>query len=296
MSDATLGRAPVNPEDRRTFVGASDLAAIMGLSQFQNRYDLWLYKTGQIPAKEQTEAMSAGIELEPVVLANAENKLGCPLTRNVRLFVPFLALSAQLDGMTPNKEPLDAKTEGIVTRGAGLFDGDDPPVIYAIQVYGQLLASRINHPEQAPDVGYLHALVGGKGWIHFAIPWDEGVGELIAKDVNDFVAECRDMRPPDNLYPNLDSLKQRLRVQRKRIERMDLGDLIDHWQCVKQEIATGVKLKEELEQRILTELGDAEELDFGGEKILQYALQKRAGYTVEPTEYRTLRLVKRAIE
>ena len=57
-----------DPEQRRTFLGASDAAAVMGLNPRQSPIDVWLTKTGQHPdpfgGNEHTER---GHRFEPVI-------------------------------------------------------------------------------------------------------------------------------------------------------------------------------------------------------------------------------------
>jgi putative phage-type endonuclease len=52
---------------RRSGIGGSDIAAIMGLSPWKTSYQLWLEKTGQAPDTEETPAMYWGTVLEDVV-------------------------------------------------------------------------------------------------------------------------------------------------------------------------------------------------------------------------------------
>jgi len=52
---------------RSEYVGASDAGTVVGLNQWETRFDLWGRKTGRLGEKEQTPAMEAGTVLEPIV-------------------------------------------------------------------------------------------------------------------------------------------------------------------------------------------------------------------------------------
>lgn len=53
--------------ERRTGIGGSDVAGIMGLSPWATPVSVWLDKTGRAQPKEETEAMRIGTELEDFV-------------------------------------------------------------------------------------------------------------------------------------------------------------------------------------------------------------------------------------
>ena len=54
-------------EERRDGIGASEVSTVLGLNPFDTPLQLALRKRGEIPDKEETEAMRMGHKLEPVV-------------------------------------------------------------------------------------------------------------------------------------------------------------------------------------------------------------------------------------
>ncbi len=54
-------------EERRSLIGGSDAAAILGCNRFQSAYDIFLQKTGQAPEKVATEEMGAGHWFEDAI-------------------------------------------------------------------------------------------------------------------------------------------------------------------------------------------------------------------------------------
>lgn len=53
--------------DRKSGLGGTDGAAILGLSKYASGYDVWCQKQGLVPDKDETPAMRWGKLLEPVV-------------------------------------------------------------------------------------------------------------------------------------------------------------------------------------------------------------------------------------
>jgi putative phage-type endonuclease len=128
-------------EQRKHTVGASDLAAIFGLSAFQTGFDVQLAKTGQLPDTEENEAMKRGQYLERAVLDYAEDTIGEPLWRNQRRVckdIPMLA--ANCDALVKsNNQPVEAKS----CRMHGLYgeDESDVPVSVLLQTHAQMLCT-----------------------------------------------------------------------------------------------------------------------------------------------------------
>ncbi|GIV52679.1 MAG: hypothetical protein KatS3mg038_3200 [Candidatus Kapaibacterium sp.] len=61
--------------DRRSFLGASDAPAVLGLSPWRSAWEVWAEKTGRIDSWSGNAATSAGQLLEPAVLAWASEEL-----------------------------------------------------------------------------------------------------------------------------------------------------------------------------------------------------------------------------
>ena len=54
-------------EARRSAIGGSDAAAIIGLNPYSSPYSVWADKTGRLPDKPDNEAMRLGRDLEEYV-------------------------------------------------------------------------------------------------------------------------------------------------------------------------------------------------------------------------------------
>lgn len=63
-------------ENRKAGIGSSEVASIVGLNPYESKYQLWLRKTGQKPAKEENFYMKAGHYLEDAVSKFFEDESG----------------------------------------------------------------------------------------------------------------------------------------------------------------------------------------------------------------------------
>jgi putative phage-type endonuclease len=148
--------------DRRTFIGGTDVAAILGMNPWRSAMDVWLEKTGRVEARRpETPAMAWGKRLEPVVAQAFSEATGlaavetAPVTLEGR---PFLGGSPDRLLVGPN-----GKTVGVLeikTARDGSAWGPDwsgaggVPPHYAIQAawYAGLLGI---------ETVYVAALIAG---------------------------------------------------------------------------------------------------------------------------------------
>lgn len=144
---STTELAPVEI-DRSTFIGGSDVAAILGVSPWKTPYELWLSKTGRAPVEEvsaaQQKRFDRGHRLEPVVLdmlldrlrdEGHEVELICRNKRYTDATHPFLAceidFELMLDGEHING---DCKTvHPFAAKKWGEEGTDEVPIDYAAQ-------------------------------------------------------------------------------------------------------------------------------------------------------------------
>lgn len=68
-------------EYRRTGIGGSDAAVVCGISRYNSPVELWMEKTGQLPAQETGEAAYWGNLLETLVREEFTKRTGIPVTK-----------------------------------------------------------------------------------------------------------------------------------------------------------------------------------------------------------------------
>jgi len=84
-------------EWRRRHIGASEIAAVLGISPWATARDIWERKTGRAN-EDDNPAMARGRALEASALMAAEVELGVELTRGEVLEAEDEPLAASLDG------------------------------------------------------------------------------------------------------------------------------------------------------------------------------------------------------
>ena len=139
--EARVGGTPMSPEARAEFLSrrrggiyGSDAAVVLGISPWQTRLQLYMDKRGLLPETQETEAMSWGTRLEPVVREAYQDQTG----RKVRPCGPILTnshgfpMGAHLDGL----QDVDGKryVVEIKTSYRGWNGVDDLPDYYYAQV------------------------------------------------------------------------------------------------------------------------------------------------------------------
>lgn len=86
---------------RRTGIGGSDVAAILGLSPWRTPYQVWEDKTGRSDDQEETPALYWGRLLEDPIRQAYADRTGLTVTKPDRMFTseahPFML--ANLDGI-----------------------------------------------------------------------------------------------------------------------------------------------------------------------------------------------------
>ena len=127
--------------ERKSGIGGSDAAAVLGFSPWATPVNVWLDKTGRAEPKEETEAMRIGTELEDFVArrycqetgrtVQRFNKMihkGCLLGNFDRLVVPDGEKVASHMGEVRTNRLLECKTSSREWDGVA-------PIYYEIQVF-----------------------------------------------------------------------------------------------------------------------------------------------------------------
>jgi len=269
-------------------IGASEIAAILGLSPWRTPWEVWAQKTGRLDDYPSSPALEAGKLVESAVLDWAETRLGS-LQRQVEVAIPGTPIVCHPDGLTTNGEPVEAKTTGLVGPVVGEWgaDGSDEiPLYYTVQVLIQLAAT-------GADRGYVPVLIGGQGFRLYVLLHSRDV----ARSLVDFICLWwtkhieKDVPPSTDTVPSLDVLSRVKRAPNK-IVQWSSSELVDEWLAAKAAVSAAAKKEEELRARLLLELGDAEVAELPDGRQLTYFEQKRKAYTVPESVFRVLRLKK----
>lgn len=243
---------------RKSWIGASEVAALFGLSPYMSAYDVWAIKTGRVEGFQESGRMRVGTAFEPGILDLAERHLGT-LVRDVpTIHMPELHLGANLDARIPDSSPVEAKlVSPHMADGWGEPRTDQIPDAYLLQAQTQLICT-------AQDLCYIAAYVEGEDDVRlYKVPRNE----CLAKRIMEFVPEwwerhvVRDT-PPEGSLPSETIIRQIRRVPNK-VAAVS-ADLLRVWRAAVADRTEADKAEADAKAALLAQLGDAEAGD-GGE-------------------------------
>ncbi len=264
---------------RRAWIGASDVAAILGVSPYANAADVYWQKVALLDSIE-TPATERGRYLEPAILSWFEEQVGQPIARDVKVVCESQPLIvAQLDGQLPDGTPVEAKTaasdrdlEGNVIWGAEYTD--EIPDGYVVQAQTQMLAA-------VAGVCHVPALVGGFRKLELRRYLVERNDDLI----DAIQAECQRFwdqhvtprTPPDGIVPSIETIK---RIRRIPALAVDLPasaiELADAYDRLGKEAKVIADQREDAQAQLLALLGEAEAGALPDGRVLTCAEQNGA--------------------
>lgn len=281
-------------EQRKKYLGSSDLPAILGADPWRTASDVYLIKTSPLVPeleKEESGVIEIGNSFESGVLDLFEKKQRVELERNV--FLEYRHYCSNLDALIKGGEPevVEAKTTGKVEEW-GPTDTDEVPSRVLIQTHQQMaIASKSLGTEV--KVAWVPVLLPGFRNLEYRIykiNRDEELLNTIIEMGDRFWNEHIVPRiPPINFSPALDLLKRVRRVPAKTVELSDVT--VRAWQTANAEKLRAEKLAKESLQELLVELGDAE-AGTCEDGVFTYYEQSRRGFVVDPTKFRVPRLKK----
>lgn len=200
-------------EDRRRFIGSSDVPALFGRSPFKTAWDVWASKVHGIDS-EPGSAAQMGDWLEPWLLDRYEDRTGVKVERGGTIVHPTCpVLAVNLDGSERDGERItriiECKSHGIEgpARRSGEWGEpgtDEVPDDVMLQVQAQLECADCEHAS-------VEVLMGGRGLLSYPIKRNRKLGRAIVRESERFWRSFVDTRvPPPDAAPRDASLARRL--------------------------------------------------------------------------------------
>mgnify|MGYP003143980674 CR=1 FL=1 len=280
-------------EGRKLGIGASDVAAVLGLGAYGSPAGVWASKVGQIDDSPPSGLAAMGLDLEPFILAEVGRRLAVEVVGSQETVTSERCphLRATVDGLIETEAeriPVECK---FVTRDAFTW-GDDPALDWDclgawledqsqpfpvstraeaayVQINAQMLCSGASH-------GYLAAVMGaragyllriGQKLAHqdfrlLRVPADSKLQKTICKAIPAFWALHVETKtpPPDIAAKDLDAIKRHLRTSRGG-EAKELPQLAEHARALaaaRAEVKQATELAKTHEAIIRAELLEAE--------------------------------------
>lgn len=277
----------IQKEQRKNYLGSSDIAALFGLSPFATAYDVYLEKTGKLdPAKQETDYQNLGNEFEPILLNRAERDIGKILRNQFRSARKAgLPIGSHIDGIATEQQerPVEAKCSGVfwpVDERWGEPGTDEVPDRVILQCQTHLICTD-------KDLCYVPVLMRGAKYAMYVIGRDESVINHICETAVKFWNTCvKTDTPPTDSYPSLPIITQIHREPETIVTVPD--ELVEDWLNAKAAESAAKKAKETDWQKLAAAMGTAEAARCST-GLVTYKQQSNSGYTVQPFTCRIAR-------
>ena len=281
MANVTIIR-PQNHEEwldiRKSGIGSSEVATIVGLNPWETPYQLWRRKVGIDEPKQENTAMRNGHHLEDAVSRMWHDATGREIIKRSAIDWiirdndrPYLQVSPDRtywlgDSRSPEEKGiLEIKTTRMKV------DANDLPKYWFCQIQYQLGVAGYKE-------GSLAWLSGGQGF-------DFGYVDLkLVPEFYEFLIESVSKFWTDNIIARQEPeavnaadvmLRFNRHTDRKIIECSDeVFEAYQNLKDVKKEISALTERKEALENTLKMAFGDAEALSYGGDTIATWKAPK----------------------
>jgi putative phage-type endonuclease len=258
-------------EVRQGGIGSSDAATAVGLNPYKSQLELWIEKTGRVPANPESPGIDDprywGTMLEPFVAAAYQAKTGNKVRRiNAVLQHPtFNFMLANIDREvvgSPEVQILECKTAG--EFGSRLWR-DGVPEYVQLQVQHQLAVTG----KQAADVAVV--LCGQQLEIHRIERDDEIIARLIVLETRFWEMVQQNIEPPaDGSESSARALRQIYLGNDTSLDfRQDeaLCQTFSSLAALKTELDDKEQLAERLKQTIQQAMGDGSRALFAAGEV-----------------------------
>ena len=261
-------------EERRKSIGGSDAAGILGLNRYSSPFTLWLDKTGQLPEKEETEAMRIGRDLEDYVAKRWSEATGKKVRRENHLIrnslYPFA--HADVDRMVVGENAgLECKTTS--TLDLRQFHGVEFPEKYYAQCVHYLAVT-------GAERWYLAVLVFGRGFFCYTLERDQAEIDALMAAEADFWRLVENGTPPapGGTAPDTEALSVIYAESRpETVELFGRGEMLeDYFRLKAQKKALDEQL-DCIENTLKQDMGEAE-TGFCGDFRISWKAQSRSTF------------------
>lgn len=256
--------------ERRKGIGGSDVAAILGLSQWRTPFEVWQDKRGVLVETPENAAMRWGNLLEPVVRQEYSDTTG----RDVLLAEGMLTHSAHpfmlanLDGFTPDGRIYEGKTAR-TAQGWGEPGTDEVPQAYLFQVQHYMAIT--GYP-----VADIAVLIGGSDFRIYTVEADLDLHEMLIAAEAEFWRRVVENDPPETVTM-ADAVARWGRESHERsiIADADLEHAVGQLRLANVMKADAENMIEEHKATIMRALGDADTLvDVTGKPLVTWKASK----------------------
>ncbi len=273
-------------QERRKFIGGSEVAGIIGLSPWESPWSIWAYKKGLLSSdKEMTPNMRWGVKLEPVIKREFEETEGYEVTgtQYIALHRDNKVAGATLDGLvrkdsqSPVLGPLEMKSSEFRSPEDWAAE---IPVYYQTQCQWQMYVTGTSHLWMA----VFHGVSNPIGV--YEMERDQSDIDYLVEEVEKFWTRyvlTGDSPPVDGHQATLDALAARYpeQVPEKEVELDGMEEIFADYNRAKETQKVAERAEKEAMAKIAERFADAEIGTLNGVPTYKYAQQSRRSVPVD---------------
>ena len=274
-------------DPRRSGIGGSEAAAVLGVSPWLSRLGLWELKRGLREPDPPSERMQFGTLIEPIVIAEYERRTETTVERGRFLRHPnYDFMCGTPDGLVNGADKmLEVKLTGYLGSEWGEEGTDAIPAHYYAQVQHYMALT----DDLVCDVA---VLVGGNHLGIWTVPADREFQEAMIEQEAEFWESVQSGEPP--APDGSEDARRALRILYPRAERdeivatPEMADDVRMLLDVKAEIRDLEKTEEALTQHVMAYMGEHTHLVGDGFSAAWPNVAGRTDWKLVAKAYRTL--------
>jgi putative phage-type endonuclease len=261
-------------EVRKTRFGASDVAAILGVSPWGSPWSVWAEKMGLFSSHRDDLVLQWGKDLEIAIERRFMRERDSVIVaqQHWATHPQFARVGATLDGL--EAPALDKPVVAPVDYKTGSEPWEEVPMQYACQGQMQMLATGLDVMHFALFVNtrhplYVYEVERNQSDIDFILErldefWDKHIVTAIppATDGHDATLDALAKTFPEH-------------VEGKSVDLDGLIEIVEAWRHAKKEKEELEAVENAAKARIIEALGDAEVGVIGGERVFTYKTQEK---------------------
>ena len=303
--DFSGGLTALQIKERNKAIGASEVAAVLGLSKWETPLNVFDRKTNpESNTFQGNDATWFGTQLEPIVAHRFHLETGYTLTEHEEAYKKG-HLVAHIDRYIVELGiPLECKTQNAF---AGLWE--EVPDMYRVQTEAQMYCMGVNEC-------YVAVIIGGQSYQHFHVTGDPELQQAIGQRVDSFWENhvLANIPPPPISYEDACRLYPMNRTDAK-IATEPAINALKRLQQVNTQLKAFNAEKEALKLEICNSIEDAEGLmNQNGDLLCTWKLtnpkpkldpklmiehlteDEKKLSTIQPKGYRALKLKEKALD
>lgn len=270
--------------ERRSGIGASEAAAVLGLSPWMTPLELFMRKSGLVPEQEQTQLMRFGLMWEKFLIQLYAEDSGRDVVTYQEFMrhpdVPFIF--ATLDCTSDDRIVELKKVSGWAADGFGPAGSDEIPIHYRIQVQQQMACTEFRRADLA-------ALIGDDDFRIYTVERDDALIAKLIDAETEFWRRVQESDPPMPDYTHPTTLEVLRMIEPHAGEVVRLGEdvcaLADAYDTLGEYERAAKEARDNAKARIIHAMGSAGVAYLADGRTIERKTIHRRGYEVAPSQY-----------